>query len=139
RQTYAAPTSSNPKLPARLGTATLSAATTTAAAEGGFRPRFVDRQTAAAELVFVQLVDGLFRIRVRPHFDEPEAARAAGRLIAHHGHLFDRSRASEQLLQFGFSRFVRKVSHIQLTTHDLLLRHMSRYPPWTLGWTSSRV
>src|SRR5262249_30762532 len=85
----------------------------------GFRPRLVDGEASPAELIGVQLGDGCLRLLVRAHFHEREPPGAPRGHIAHHFHRFNGSRACEQLLELRFSRFVREVSDIQLSTHEL--------------------
>src|SRR5262249_30875436 len=111
-----APRESSPTLPARL-TAPMRLATAESAAALGFRPRFVDGETAPADLRPVDLADRLLRIVVSAHLHEAEPSRAARRLVAHHRDGFDRSDCGEELLKLRFSDLVRQVSHIQLPTH----------------------
>ena len=61
--------------------------------------RFVDHQRAAVHLELVEFVDGLLRAFVGGHLDEREAARPAGRLIAHHVHVGHVTGAAEQFVQ----------------------------------------
>src|SRR3954467_5658671 len=105
-------------LPTRLR-ATPRFAAAAAAGIRGLRPRFVDRQTAAAELIFVQLCDRLLRLIVGAHLDEGKPARAPGGHVAHDFHRFHAAGAGEQFLELRFSGFIREISDIQLSTHDL--------------------
>src|SRR5205085_1907380 len=99
----------NGLLPPRLATAAAAAApvatvaaAAAAAAEAAFGPgpRFVHRQRASAHLVLIEFRRSLLRLLVGRHFDKREAARAAGRGIAHHAYRFHVAGFAEQLLQF---------------------------------------
>src|SRR5260221_652160 len=61
-------------------------------------PCFVDRESARAHLMLVQLGDGLLGLFVRAHLHERESARAAGGHVAHHLHRLDVSCLGKQLL-----------------------------------------
>src|SRR6185295_5527329 len=112
------------ELPARFRTAARVAAAiavSAAAAESArsfrLRTRLVDRQAAAAQLIVVQLGNGLLRLFVRAHLHEREPARPARGHVAHHLHRFDGAGAGEQVLQVVFAGLVRKISHVKSATH----------------------
>src|SRR6267142_634179 len=92
-----------------------------AAAPGirGLRPRFVDGKTAAPKLIFIQLCDRLLRLVLGAHLNERKPTRAPRGHVAHHFHRFHRAGAGEQVLELRFSGFIREISDIQLSTHDL--------------------
>src|SRR5687767_9676475 len=98
---------------------TESAAPAATAAESalGLRPRFVDHQRPAVELVFVQLTDRSLRLFVRTHLDEREPACAAGRHISHHADAVDLASLAEQLGKLIFRRGVWKVADVEFPTH----------------------
>src|ERR687891_1930112 len=83
------------------------------------RPRLVDGEAAAAQLIIIQLGDGRSRFLVCAHFHERESTRPPGGHVAHDSDRFDGPGATEELLELCFSRFVREVSDIQLPTHTL--------------------
>src|SRR5436190_5989748 len=83
------------------------------------RPRFVVGQTAAPKLIFIQLCDRLLRLVLGAHLNERKPTRAPRGHVAHHFHRFHRAGAAEQLLELRFSGFIREISDIQLSTHDL--------------------
>src|SRR4051812_42018348 len=122
------------RLPARFAVAAARAAAIAAVAAAAAESaralrlgaRFVDGQTAAAQLIVVQLGDRLLRLFIRAHFHERKAARAPGCHVAHHLHRFHGAGAGEQILQIVLPGFVRKVSHVKSATHlySLLCRAM---------------
>src|SRR5436190_23375623 len=85
----------------------------------GLRPRFVDGKTASPKLIFIQLCDRLLRLVVGAHLNERKPARAPGGHVAHHFHRFHGAGAGEQVLELRFARFIREISDIQLSTHNL--------------------
>src|SRR5204862_2516783 len=98
-----------------IAAAAPAAAASTIAAEAAaatahrLGPRFVHDQRAPFHFEFVQLGDGPLRFLVCGHFDEAEAARAAGGHVAHDACAFHRAGTAEQLSQLGFTGLVRKV------------------------------
>src|SRR5262249_17101024 len=88
------------------------------ATAGGFRPGFIDGETASADLARVQFTNRGLCLFVGAHLDECKPARTASHLIAHDGHRLDRPRPREQLLELGLSNFVRQISDRQLPTHN---------------------
>src|SRR5581483_3476963 len=111
-------------LPARFGAPAMrgvAAAEPAAAAARRFGARFVDGETASAEFVAVERVDRFLGVFMRAHFHEAEAARAAGRLIAHDRDGLHAAGLREQLLQFRFVDLIRKIPNIQFLTHRTLL------------------
>src|SRR3981189_122380 len=85
----------------------------------GLRPRFVDGKAASPELIFIQLCDRLLRLVLGAHLNERKPARPPRGHVAHHFHRFHRAGAGEQVLELRFSGFIREISDIQLSTHDL--------------------
>src|SRR4030095_11485199 len=79
--------------------------------------RLVDRQPPSAELLIVQLRDGVLRIVIRRHLDERETARAAGVAIAHDFDSFEMARLGEQILKILLIRIVRNVADVEFSTH----------------------
>src|SRR5262245_14884343 len=127
------------RLPAPAATAAapiaaIAAATTTEPAFG-LGPRFVDGQRTAAHLILVEFRRRLLRLFVRSHFHERKPARAASGGIAHHADRFDGAGLAEELLQFLFTRAVRKVPDVKPATHTLSpqLRHCPRGAPGRPG------
>jgi hypothetical protein len=74
---------------------------------------------ATAKLVAVQLCDRFLRVVFGSHFHEREPARTPGHPIAHHGHGLDGACLSEQRLEVGFHRLIRKVSNEQFAAHGV--------------------
>src|SRR5438034_6379427 len=97
----------------------------------GLRPRFVDGKTASPKLIFIQLCDRLLRLVLGAHLNERKPARAPRGHVAHHFHRFHGAGAGEQVLELRFSGFIREISDIQLSTHDLtpLPRNATSTPP----------
>src|SRR5437762_942837 len=97
----------------------------------GLRPRFVDGETATPKLIFIQLCDRLLRLVLGAHLNERKPTRAPRGHVAHHFHRFHRAGAGEQLLELRFPGFIREISDIQLSTHDLtpLPRNATSTPP----------
>src|SRR5204862_3390852 len=85
----------------------------------GLRPRFVDGKASSPKLIFIQLCDRLLRLVLGAHLNERKSARTPRGHVAHHFHRFHRAGAAEQVLELRFSGFIREISDIQLSTHDL--------------------
>src|SRR5207248_11113618 len=85
----------------------------------GLRRPFVDGETAPAKLIFIQLCDRFLRLVLGAHLNEGKPARPPRRHVAHHFHRFHGAGTGEQALELRFSGFVREISDIQLSTHDL--------------------
>src|SRR5213593_1327882 len=105
-------------LPTRLR-ATPRFAAAEPAAVRGLRPRFVDGETAPPKLIFIQLCDRLLRLVIGAHLNERKPARPPRGHVAHYLHRFNGAGTGEQVLQLRFSGFIREISDIQLSTHDL--------------------
>src|SRR5207247_4676917 len=88
-------------------------------------------KTAGANLMFNQLCDRLLGLVLGAHLNERKPTRAPRGHVAHHSHRFHRAGAAEQLLELRFSGFIREISDIQLSTHDLtpLSRNATSTPP----------
>src|SRR5205814_9161936 len=86
---------------------------------GGLRRRFVDGMAASPTLILIQLCDRLLRLVLGAHLNERKPARPPRGHVAHHFHRSHRAGAGEQVLQLRFSGFIREISDIQLSTHDL--------------------
>src|SRR5438105_15454930 len=69
--------------------------------------------------IFIQLCDRLLRLVLGAHLNERKPARPPRGHVAHHFHRFHRAGAGEQVLELRFSGFIREISDIQLSTHDL--------------------
>src|SRR5947208_2017316 len=85
----------------------------------GLRPRFVDGKAVAPKLIFIQLCDRLLRLVLGAHLNEHKPTRAPRGHVAHHFHRFHGAGAGAQVLELRFARFIREISDIQLSTHDL--------------------
>ena len=97
--------------------ATATAATTATEAAFRFRTCFVDDQRAPVHLLLVEFGDGFLRFLVRAHLDESEAARAAGRHVAHHANAVHLAGAAEQFGELIFGCGVRKVPDVESPAH----------------------
>src|SRR4051812_16567564 len=146
------------RLPARFGSASAAVAATAAAAVAAaaeapptavaaragrrLRARLVHGEVAAAELMVVQLLDRVLRVLVGRHFDEREAAGAAGRLIAHHVDAVDRADRAKQRAEILVVGVVGKVADVELSCHEsvlsLLRGRPSRTRPAVSGMESAR-
>src|SRR5687767_4757085 len=119
------------QLPPRLAPAAAAvaaaAAISAAAAESALRlgSGFVDRQSAAAHLILIELGSGLLCFLVGGHLDESEPARTTRGRIAHHTNRFHVAGAAEQLLQLRFTRRIWQISDVQPSTHHCLLARRS--------------
>jgi hypothetical protein len=86
--------------------------TTTTAGRAFFaRTGRVHRQRPALEVLLMKRSNGLFGLRVRPHFDKSEAAGAARRTILHDINRNYRTRLREIIVQIVFSSVVVQVAH----------------------------
>jgi hypothetical protein len=74
-----------------MGIATAEPATSV----GRFGTRFVNGEATPAELIFIQLGDGLLRLLVRGHFHERKATRPPGGHVTHDPDRFDGPGAPE--------------------------------------------
>src|SRR5262245_27424087 len=97
-----------------------AAATATTAAGAAFLARLglVDCQGPALVVEVIQALDGLLRLRVVFHLDEPEAARPAGLAVGDHldaGHLAE---LAEQLEQIVAGRIPHEVAHVDILRHQ---------------------
>src|SRR5437773_6433722 len=106
-----------PCLPTRLRTPRFAAAEPPGIR--GFRPGFVDGKSASPKLIFIQLCDRLLRLVLSAHLNERKPARPPRGHVAHYFHRFHRAGAGEQVPELRFSGFIREISDIQLSTHDL--------------------
>jgi CRP-like cAMP-binding protein len=103
------------RLPAWFAPLTPAEATTLGAR--GHRFRFVDSETATAELVLVEFRDGAPRAFDIAHLDEGKSPRLASRPIPNEVDGAHLTSGREQGLQIGFGRFVRQVADVQLRIH----------------------
>jgi hypothetical protein len=69
-------------------------------------------------LRLVQLADCFLRVGVAGHLDEREAARAPGRLIAHHSNGVDGADALEQRLQIRFACLEGQIADVKFAAHS---------------------
>src|ERR1700676_3961424 len=117
-------------LPTRLG-ATPRFAAAEPPGIRGLWPRFVDGETAPPKLIFIQLCDRLLCLVIAAHLNERKPARPPRGRVAHHVHRFHGAGTSEQVLELRFAGFIREISDIQLSTHDLtpLSRNATSTPP----------
>src|SRR2546425_550675 len=100
--------------------------------------------------MLVQLGDRLLGFFIRAHLHECESAGTARGHVAHPLHRLDVAGLRKQLLQLGLAGFVRKISNIQLTTHEsnssvasatigaAYAAHVPTVQSWTRGSISSR-
>src|SRR4030095_13595945 len=105
-------------LPTRLGATSRFAAAEPPGIRG-LPPRFVNGETAPPKLIFIQLCDRLLRLVIAAHLNERKPARPSRGHVAHHFHRFHGAGTGEQVLELRFSGFIREISDIQLSTHDL--------------------
>src|SRR5579864_4169369 len=117
-------------LPTRLG-ATPRFAAAEPPGIRGLRPRFVDGEAAPPKLIFIQLCNRLLRLIIAAHLNERKPARPPRGHVAHHFHRFHGAGTGEQVLELRFAGFIREISDIQLSTHDLtpLPRNATSTPP----------
>src|SRR5438874_4449257 len=85
----------------------------------GFRPGFVDGKSASPKLILIQLGDRLLRLVLGAHLNERKPACPPSGHVAHHFHRFHGAGTREQLLELRLAGFIREISDIQLSTHDL--------------------
>src|SRR5215471_11217115 len=77
----------------------------------GFGPGFIHIQSAAAELLPVQGLNGLLCFSAVAHLHKAKAARAPGLAVSHHGHAFNVAVGCEKRLQICLSRIKREVTN----------------------------
>src|SRR5687768_12907172 len=110
--------SSSAAATATAAIAALEAAATATATTHRLGPRLVDHQGAPFHLEFVQLGDSLLSFLVAGHFNEPESTCPARGHVAHDARAFHGPRPAEELGKLRFTGLIRKVSHVQLATHN---------------------
>ena len=111
------------ELPAGFRAATARiAASEPATAAGGLRTRFVDGQATAAELMTVQVGDGLLGVSVGAHFDECESARTSGFAINRHHHVRGFGDRCEVSSEICFGRAVGEVPYEETDSHYASVR-----------------
>src|SRR5258708_32787213 len=100
-------------------TAPTATATPAAATESAFRFRssLVHHERATVHLMLMEFADGLRRILVVHHFDEREAAGAAGRHVPHHPDVVHLAGAAEQLRELVFRGRIGEVPDIDSPAH----------------------
>jgi len=75
------------------------------------RTRFVDRESAALEVLLVEHFNGLISFSLRAHLDEGEAAGTAGRPILHDVDRHDRASLGEIVLEVVFGGVIGEVTY----------------------------
>jgi hypothetical protein len=104
---------------AAAASTTEATTTTTAAATGAIAALlgFVHAELTTVELDAVHLRDGIFRVGIGAHHDEPEAARAAGIAVEHDLHFGDLTAVGERALQGLFGGMKRQVADVKSIVH----------------------
>src|SRR5689334_14499768 len=93
---------------------------------------FIDLQRTTAEILAIERLHGAGGIGIR-HFDEAEAARAAGFAIVHQGHLVDGAVGGEEGAHLIFGGSERQISNVKFHPEQLTkIRDGDRFSP--AGW-----
>lgn len=94
--------------------AAVATAATAAAGTIALGPGFIDAELAAANFLAVDFANGVAAGVVVTHFDEAEAARAAGLAIGDQGDVRDFAVLREQVTHFVFGRIKAQIANVDL-------------------------